>query len=75
MGLLYAMTALSQLAALPLQHLRAVNPYVTGAIELGGRMGGWALPRDPSGQPMPRSGIQVQILVYMYFGMLYEVVL
>lgn len=54
-GLLHAYTALSQHAALPLQHLRSVNPHVGSIMDMSGRQGLWCLPRDLSGQPMPRN--------------------
>jgi hypothetical protein len=52
-GLLHAQLALLHGAALPITHLRALNPLVSEAAASGGR---WCLPRDACGQPMPRAG-------------------
>ena len=48
-GLVHAQAALAQAALLPVLHLGDINPYVTGAMEMGSKQGGgWAVPRQPS---------------------------
>ncbi|KAL4451846.1 hypothetical protein ABPG75_007508, partial [Micractinium tetrahymenae] len=46
-GLTHAQAALGQAALLPILHLAHMNPYVTGAMEMGGKQGSWAVPRQP----------------------------
>jgi acyl transferase domain-containing protein len=55
-GLLQATFSLSQRAALPLLHLRTLNPLLVPLLrpEGGGARRGCLLPRGACGQPMPR---------------------
>ena len=50
-GLVHAQAALGQGALLPILHLAHVNPYVTGAMEMGGSQGAWAVARQPGALP------------------------
>jgi 3-oxoacyl-(acyl-carrier-protein) synthase len=52
-GLLHAQLALQQRAALPIVHLRALNPLVSEAAAGGAARRGWCLPRDGCGQGLP----------------------
>ena len=50
-GLVHAQAALAQAATLPILHLQHINPYVTGAMEMGGTTGRWAVPRQSGALP------------------------
>jgi acyl transferase domain-containing protein len=64
-GMLHTQLALQQRAALPVSHLRTLNPYldpilseargVSGAGPGKGR--GWLLPRDTHGHPLPSAAV------------------
>ena len=45
-GLQHVQAALGQTALLPVLHLGPVNPYVMGAMDMGGQPGAWVAPRQ-----------------------------
>ena len=55
-GMLHGQTLLSQAAALPISHLRSLNPMVGGIMEAAAAQGGlqrkpWFMPRQLAGRP------------------------
>ena len=60
-GLVHAQAALSQAASLPIMHLGALNPYVSGAMEMGGQLHSWSVPRQPAALARGSQGRQSAI--------------